>query len=101
MGSATSERNDQAASFMLWMRIVAGSFGAVVAALAFFTDPHDFLQWFSLLSMALFLLFLKFPQPNESFQEYMVKPRAMITFASMVGVLVSSIWWLAEHFGKR
>lgn len=85
-------------AFPTWIRIVAGSVAAVSGAMAFWTHPHDFLTGVSQISMALFLLFMKFRRPNESLQEYIVKPRAVITPAFPLIAGACALGWIVRHF---
>ncbi len=81
-----------------WIRIVVGSFAAVAGAMMAVMHPHDFLYGISQISLALFLIFMKFRQPNESFQEYIVKPRAVITLALPLISGACALVWLVRRF---
>jgi hypothetical protein len=85
-------------AFPTWIRIVAGSVGAVTGAMAFWTHPHDFLTGISLISTALFLFFMRFRQPTESLQEYIVKPRSMITLVFPVIAGICALACLVRQF---
>jgi hypothetical protein len=90
--------NEGGPAFPAWIRIAVGSFVTVTGALAFWTHPHDFLMGINQISLALFLFFMQFRQPNESFREFIVKPRAVITFASLLIIVASSLALLVRSF---
>jgi predicted Na+-dependent transporter len=88
---------DDQIAFPTWIRIVVGSFAAVTGSMMIFMHPHDFLQGIGQISIALFLIFMKYRQRNESFQEYMAKPRSVITLVSAIIVVASSFAWIVRE----
>jgi hypothetical protein len=91
------ELNDQNA-ILRWMRIVAGSLGAITGAWALLAHPRDFLAGVVQISTAVFFIFMKFRKPNEPFLEYIIKPRAVITFVSVLIMMSCSIAGLVRQF---
>jgi hypothetical protein len=88
--------NEGRPAFPAWIRIAVGTCVAVTGALAFWTYPHDFLMGINQISLALFLFFMKSRQPNESLQKFIVKPRAIIAFASLLIIAASSLELIAR-----
>src|SRR5258707_5963629 len=75
------ERSEQIGQtrFFLWMRIVVGGLFAVMGAVRLWEHPSNSLDWIGDVSLACFLLSWRIRQPNESFREYVAKPRAILT----------------------
>jgi hypothetical protein len=75
--------------FPAWIRIAVGSIVTVTGVMASWT--HDFIMGINQISLALFLFFMTFRQPDEPFQEYIKRPRATITFVSVLTLGASSL----------
>jgi hypothetical protein len=86
------KRMDQTTWF-LWMRIVGASMAAMAGLLGAWRNFRNPSEWVSSLALASLFTFWRSKRPAESRQEFVTKPRAIITLISALAVVVTSVWF--------